>query len=196
MNSLRLVSLVLLAGCSSDIHPITNFAGHCEAVLSPPDQSAMSSTARYFAPESIRVDFTRWYDSLSVESIAGDFLGGATLSDSVVKELQRLRMIGAWHDGTHLHVTNTLLYSDTDSVPAEFTFDGLVADYRKYLNIEEKPAMSDLQKCLFSAINAYFEDLTIHGPKKRTAVIPTAYYMKSHEQYDAIAAENTEAPRD
>jgi hypothetical protein len=133
------------------------------------------------------VDFTRWYDSVTVESIANDFLGGAVRSDSVVRELERLRMIGVWRDGTHLHVTNSLLYSETDSVPAKFTFDGLVADYRRYLDLQDKPTMPDLQKCLFSAINAYFEDLTVHGPKKRTQLIRTAYYMKSHEQYNAFA---------
>src|SRR6266545_6021878 len=97
------VLLTLASGCSSQpVKPITTFDGHCRAVLTPPDPDALVTRARYFAPESIRVDFTRLYDSLVVVYVADAFLDSAQLTDTVVRELRDVRMIGAWREGTHL----------------------------------------------------------------------------------------------
>lgn len=173
----------LVIGCSDgSTLPIANFDGFCEAVLTPPDPQAFSSKARYFAPERIRVDFTRIYDSLVSASVAAEFLNATGLNHTVVTELRRLHMVGSWRQGTHLHVANSLLYPPGSGVPADMTFDGLVDEYQKYLDIEHKPEMNATQKCLFGAMNAFFDSLTVHGPKNRVTTMPLAHYMKSHEK--------------
>lgn len=192
-------ALVLAApalGCSEgNILPIVSFDGFCKAVLTPPDPGAFSSKARYFAPERIRADFIRMYDSVVSASVAADFLGEAALNDSVVTELRRLQMVGSWRQGTRLHVANSLLHSSGAGAPADLTFDGWVDGYHRYLNIEHKPEMTAFQKCLFGAMNAFFDSLTVHGPEKRVTTMPLAHYMKSHEKYNTLVADSTGAIR-
>ncbi len=185
------VLFFVLLSCSSEIRPIATFSGHCEAVLSPPRQGQLVSEARYFAPEHIRQDFVHWYDSVGVSTIAEEYLGRADPNSEVVQELQRLQMIGAWHTGTHLHVANSLLYSEADGMPMEYTFAGWVTMFRWYLDLENDPEMSEQQKCMYGAMNAYFDDLTVHGPGQAEDVIPLAYYMKSQEPYDSLVADSS-----
>jgi hypothetical protein len=187
MYASALLLTSLAAGCSGgDIVPITNYNWFCEAVLTPPDPDAFSSKARYFAPEAIRKDFIRTYDSLVSTFVAAEFLGDAGLNDRVVTELRRLQMVGSWRHGTHLHVANSLLHPPEAGTPAEVTFDGWVDGYHRYVDIEHPPEMNVVQKCLFRAMNAFFDSLTVHGPENSVATMPLAHYMKSHEKYNAL----------
>ena len=180
--------LLGLLGCSSQVKPIATYAGFCEAIQSSPSPNAFVTTERHFAPESIRADFTAWYDSVATTAIAHDFLDGATPRDTVTQALRRVRMVGVWRVGTHLHVANELLFEAGDPVRNEVTFDGVVATFRERLNLEHEPWMTPEEKCLFHAINALFEDVTIHGPHDSTATIPAAHYLKPEEKHNAVGA--------
>ncbi len=179
----------LLSGCAdTPLKPITTYEGHCKAVLSPPDPNALFSRERHFAPDSIRDSFVKWYDSLVTQDAAENYLA-ASASDTVVRELHRLRMVGVWRDGTALHFANTLLHGPDEGYPVTMTFDGLVQGFRERTDLRVQDTLASFQRCLFSAMNAYFTELTVEGlGTADTVTIPLAYYMKSHEKYNDSAA--------
>jgi len=186
LHLLSLAVALAVGGCASEIVPITTYQGFCDAVHSPPDPDASSSKARYFAPDSIRREFVARYDSAIVAAVAYWGLGEAQPTDTVVRELRRLQMVGAWSDGSQLHVAN-FSWADSSDVVAT-SFESMVAEFRRLLSLDPEPRMEATQRCFFSAINAFFSSLTVHGAPPLAVTIPTAYYLRSHEQYDAVAA--------
>ncbi len=180
-----------LAGCSDEVVPLTTFPQFCEAVGTPPDPQAMSSKARYFAPDSIRRSFVQWYDSLVV-SAAAHSLDDAPLTDPAVRELRRLHLVGAWNDGHELHVANIFWADEPDDMAD--SFPGVISQYRRLLSLDPRPRLTPTQKCLFGAINAFYSSLSVHGADNQLVSIPTAYYLRSHEQYDSFAAARYHRP--
>ena len=174
--------LLLMAWGALDLGPaprpvVSTFAGHCEAVLNDSD------FAQSLNPEGVRDDFVTWYDSVVVAATAYDYLGDASPDGVVMLELQRLQMVGVWREERELHYANSLLMQPGDGIPETFTFDGLAAAFEAYTEVQSPLVESDLQRCLFSALNTYFEGITTHGPDGLEVRIPLAYFA---DDYDGI----------
>lgn len=161
--------------CTGETLVVRTFAGHCEALLDE------SNRAWDFKPESIRRDFVNWYDSIAVAAAAYDFLNDAPPDSDLLVELRRLRMVGAWSEERELHYANSLLFEPEDGMQRELTFDGLVEDFRRYTELDSPFVESDLQRCLFTAMNAYFEGITIHGNPGQEVRLPLAYFMAEYD---------------
>lgn len=90
-------------------------------------------------------------------------------TDHVVAELVRLRMIGAWRDGTHLHLADELGAGWGDQK------ESALALWQEALKQELHPPTGDNQdasaRCFYGAVNDLFVDLTLHGPGSGTATI-------------------------
>ena len=172
---------ISIVACNGDVHPIATFDGFCKAVLTPPRRNAFVTESRYFAPNPIRASFVRWYDSVVVQVASDQSFGGVPPTDSVLRELRRLRLIGVWNDQTHLHVADFAWGAASDAVAP--SFDSIVAQYRRFLLLDPKPPMDSVQECTFAAINALFSSLTVHG-SQRVVPIQTAYYLRDQEWYN------------
>ncbi len=191
MSVLRLATALALAlgiiACNGEVPPISTFEGFCEAELSPPRRSAFGTEARTFAPNLIRTSFVRWYDSVVVQVAASQSLGGVPPSDSAVRELRRLRLIGVWNDGPHLHVADVAWGTGPDGIAP--SLDSVVAQYRHFLSLDPKPPMDSVKECTFAAIDAFFSSLTVHGTQG-VVPIPTPYYLRDQERYNAPSTDS------
>jgi hypothetical protein len=75
-------------------------------------------------------------------------------------------MLGAWREGTHLHVANNFVLSKDDSFGGSLTFDEWVAQFKKLTDpvlLKTKGDMSSYEYCWFRSMNDLFDDLTLHG---------------------------------
>jgi hypothetical protein len=96
--------------------------------------------------------------------------------DRVVSELERLRMIGAWSEGTTLHIANSLMYEEPDLGFDEF--DQTEQEWRALLDLREGRRDLDEQAyCLAGTISAVFAEVQLHGPHDRIAVIPVEHSL-------------------
>src|SRR4030095_4385160 len=98
----------------------------------------------------------------------------------IMSELQRLKMLGAWRDGTHLHVANSFVTSKPD-VGGALTFPEWVAQYKKLTDPEflkdKEENISAYEYCVFRSMNAFFEDVTMHG-ESETKTLPLQFKQK------------------
>jgi len=135
--------------------------------------------ARYTVPQFnfkyavIRDDFTRTLNDQLIQS-ALDTFGWKNREDKAVKELIRLQMIGAWHEGTHLHLANEI--GDGEGF-ADWESKMRAGVDMKSLEGQDN---SSGEHCIAISMNDFFEDVTLHGTKK-TAVIPLAYTVRGQE---------------
>jgi len=94
-------------------------------------------------------------------------------SNFVLSELERLKMLGVWREGTHLHVANKLVTSN-GSFGGNPKFSEWVNQYKNATNpdtLKDKGDRPSYEYCVFRTMNDLFEDLTLHG-EKETATIP------------------------
>lgn len=132
--------------------------------------------------EAIRTDFVEKYGKIVLDQIERDFLGGDKPDgDKVVQELVRLKMIGVWRDGAHLHIANSLFFPEDDELaPADSKFSAWQEYFRTRLNLKSNGGkLSDAQYCLFGTMNSVFEDLTLHGKESQNATFFLENSIKS-----------------
>lgn len=167
------ISILFLSGCSQ--HNIDNWEKWCEH-LNDVDLEKKYSKGLFFSVsfdiESIRNDFVDKYNEITIQYISEKYLGEYNKNDEVISELSRLKMIGVWRERTHLHLANSLIFSEEFELWAE--------RFREYLkNLDQ---LDDFQYCLFATINSLFEDFTLHGiDETQLVTIPLEYSMKSYD---------------
>jgi hypothetical protein len=101
------------------------------------------------------------------DDLVKNFMDGEMSPDSpVVAELIRLQMLGAWRDGNHLH------FADQIGITPNNDDEGAFRDWHSRLEDTLKPKGEGAAgNCLGNTINSLFDDVTLHGPGDRTAVI-------------------------
>lgn len=67
-------------------------------------------------------------------------------------------------------------------MPEGATFEGYVEVLRLYTELDSQLAKSEIQRCMFSAMNAYFEGITVHGSNDQLARVPLAHFMAEFEK--------------
>jgi hypothetical protein len=96
-----------------------------------------------------------------------------------MSELERLKMLGEWRVGTHLHVANSFVTSKPD-VGGALTFPEWVAQYKRLTDpefLKTPDNLSSYEACFFGSMNAFFEDVTMHG-ESETKTIALQYKRK------------------
>ena len=86
-------------------------------------------------------------------------------------------MIGAWADGTTLHIANSLMFVDP-----ELGLDEWEATKHEWAHLlaptTERSSLSAEQDCLAGTVNAVFDKLVLHGPNSATAKIAAQHTLK------------------
>lgn len=121
--------------------------------------------------DTIRNEFVQKYHDAIIANAKEELLQNK--SRFVISELERLKMLGVWRDGTHLHVANSFVPSDEPfaGIPK---FSEWVNQYRTATNpdaLKDKGDTPAHRYCVFRTMNDLFDDLTLHG-EKETATIP------------------------
>ena len=167
MSILRVGFLLLFALSACSNHKIDNWEEYCEQLTGVDLEEKYNRGVIFsvsFDPEAIRIDFTKKYNILVLDYIASQYLGGVTRDSKAVQEMARLKMIGAWRDGTDLHVVNSLLIRDKKLRVDEFS--EFVQNYRTSIDLARVGKLDDeFQWCLFGTMNSVFDNLILHGPK-------------------------------
>ena len=130
-----------------------------------------------FDYDSIRDGFVAKYHDLFIQNTKEQF--GWKNPNFVLSEMERLKMLGVWREGTHLHAANSLVTSN-DPVGGSLTFAEWLAQYKKLTNpeaLKDKGDLSDIEFCVFRSMNDLFDDVTIHGDTE-TATIPLQHRKK------------------
>jgi hypothetical protein len=121
--------------------------------------------------EAIRNEFVHKYHDAVIGNAKEQLFQNK--SNFVLSELERLKMLGVWREGTHLHVANNLVTSD-DSFGGIPKFSEWANQYKNATNpdaLKDKRDRPSHEYCVFRTMNDLFEDLTLHG-EKETATIP------------------------
>lgn len=135
-----------------------------------------------FDYDAIRDDFVRKFHDSFVSNTKEQF-GLQNKPNYVMSELERLKMLGAWREGTHLHAANNFVTSKPD-VGGALTFPEWVAQFKKLTDpaaLKSKGDMSSYEYCVFRSMNDLFEDVTIHG-ESETATIPLQYAVNKQKK--------------
>jgi hypothetical protein len=168
---LTLAVTLFLFGCR--FHRVDTWEEWCIQLDGRTPKDAIVS----FDQEAIRSDFVTRLNSMLVAGIATKYLGGADPEEMVVQELVRLQMIGAWADGTTLHIANSLMYVEPD-----LGLDEWEATRREWAHLLApttlRSSLSPEQGCLAGTVNAVFDKLVLHGPNRATATIAAQHTLK------------------
>jgi len=135
-----------------------------------------------FDYDSIRDDFVVKYHDSSIRDTKEQF-GLRDKSTFLLSELES-KMLGAWREGTHLHVANNFVLSKDDSFGGSLTFDEWVAQFKKLTDpvlLKTKGDMSSYEYCWFRSMNDLFDDLTLHG-ETDTATIPLQHAVNKRKK--------------
>jgi hypothetical protein len=152
-------------------HKITSWDEYCEYVDGKDLHRKYRVAMLAFDYDSIRDDFVRKFHDSFVSSTREQF---SLKQNYLLSELESLKMLGAWREGTHLHAANNFVTSKPDVGGAAFTFPEWVAQYKKFTDpgfLKSKGDLSSYEYCVFRSMNALFEDVTIHG-ESETFTIP------------------------
>jgi len=91
----------------------------------------------------------------------------------------RLQMIGAWRDGTHLHIANELgdkkeFFEWVERWKEDTAMDSISRR-------RETKELSEGDFCLLSTISKLFQDVTLHGSDKDQTVVLPLNYSKNRQ---------------
>jgi len=175
--SLVIVGLVVLAFVASRFYhfnyTVNTWDDWCSQIL----EEDLYAFAIRFDDAAIRADFVQKYNDFIVEKIADKYLGGAKLTDKVVQEMARLKMIGVWNEGDNLYLKNGFLIIDNELGIDEFS--EWENQFRKYLDIRQnRQNMDDFQYCIYGTINTHFKNFILIGPNDKSVAIPLEFTRK------------------
>ena len=117
-----------------------------------------------FDYDSIRDGFVAKYHDSFIRNAQEQF-SSQKKRNFLLNELENLKMLGVWREGTHRHIANNFVTSKPD-VGGALTFDEWVAQYKRLTDpavLKRKADMSSEEYCVLRSINDLFEDVTIHG---------------------------------
>jgi hypothetical protein len=162
-------------------HRITTWDEYCVYVDGEDLYKKYRVAMLAFDYDAIRDGFVRKFHDSFVSNTKEQF-GLQNKPNYVVSELERLKMLGAWREGTHLHVANNFVTSKLDG--GALTFPEWVAQYKELTEpsvLKTKSHMSSYEYCVFRSMNDLFEDVTIHG-ESETATIPLQYAVNKQKE--------------
>ena len=168
------------AGCSQK-PPITTFAGYCN-FLQTDGQSEWwerlvdAHDALACNCDSVRVSVAAVWDSIVTTEGARMYVDNAPVDSPAIRELRRLRMMGAWSEGTHLHIANTLITSTTALGVDESSQRQLDVDTFNQWVTGARDAIREDKSCLAYAVNLFFDDVTFHGPHSTVIVVAVSHF--------------------
>ena len=154
------------------VYTVNDWNGWCNQLL----ERELPGCAIRFDHAGIRRDFATRYNDLVVTSICQLELDGAKRGDKVPKELERLRLIGAWVEGDDLHIANELL-----PMAKDLGIDGFKeweASFRQHTSINwlidahVHHRITDQEYCEWVTITDHFASAVLIGPDSRTARVP------------------------
>jgi hypothetical protein len=173
-----LVCLIGTLGCSGV--RIADFRSWCQYIHDP-EGPQYDAFAFYMDTDSVIADLVSTWDRIIIENNAY-VLGvpsSKTESDSVISELRRLRIVGAWQTSDTLHlavgvVPSALLHperSDADLFAEEYS--------RRLQQVREPDARRTMEAgtyCLYEGIEIFFAQLSIHAPDGVAQVSTDTYH--------------------
>lgn len=126
-----------------------------------------------FQEEKIKEDFVLFYNKVLIANIARDYLGGVSPNDSIVAHLYKEGMIGVFQKGNNLYIKHPFLLMEKDSirglkVPNDATLDGFKSKFEYLLKsrFDTHEKMDNIQKGIFCAVGAFYEQVVIQGDFK------------------------------
>jgi ankyrin repeat protein len=121
--------------------------------------------------EAARERFVRSFHRVQVARVMAEEFGREfTEDDDLTAELVRLKMMGVWREGAHLHIANALSLGSDDAESKEI-FEVWRAKLKEVFVPSSGKYPDDGAAGIFGSINALFQDLTLHGPDGASAVI-------------------------
>lgn len=168
---LPLAVTLLLSGCR--FHRVDTWEEWCIQLEGRTPRDAIVS----FDQEAIRSDFVTRLNSMLVAGIADKYLAGADPEETVVRELVRLQMIGAWADGTTLHIANSMMYVEPDLGLDEW--ETTIGEWTHLLAPTTlRSSLSPEKGCRAGTVNGVFDSLVLHGPEGTTATIVAQHTLR------------------
>ena len=151
-----LLFVLLLMCCSCTRPPARTWDAVCEQIK---DQSSDVRVAPE-AVDKIRDQVTASFNQYYVDEAKKNSTLKTEDTDKVANELVRLQLLGAWREGSHLHLADFYLFRlDEEDKPLERWRDHLKARL-----------FSDQMPCLGGTVKLLFDDITLHQGSDETLV--------------------------
>jgi len=135
-----------------------------------------------FNHQAIRADFMSYYSNLMVAAIAERWLDKANRDDEVVKELERLKMIGTWVEDNDICIANELLLEESELGLDEFSdWKALFlqrTNSKWLIDAHVNREISDQEYCIWMTIVGHFQSVVLKGPDQRSTRIPLEFTFK------------------
>jgi hypothetical protein len=174
MSKVKSIGITILVLCAFGFgfyracltkHRITTWDEYCEYVNGEDLYKQYRVAMLDFDNESIRDGFVSKFH----ESVLSDTKEQFDLQKKpnlIMSELERLKMLGAWREGTHLHIANSFVTSKPD-IGGALTFPEWIAQFKKLTDPEflkhKEDNLSTYEYCTFRSMNDFFDDVTLHG---------------------------------
>jgi len=171
-----LLVLTFAQGCSTK--EVKDFASWCQYIHDP--KIGQYDVFRMDKQAVIDGVVAAW-DRIIVENSAQALGSPANIdSDSVMSELRKARVVGAWRQGDTLHFALGLIVSPIVD-PSRSTAEVLAREYGSRLaSVNQDRAserMDSVTYCLYSGISVFFARLDIHA-SDGTAAVTNATFEK------------------
>jgi len=129
-----------------------------------------------FDTDSIRADFVRAFYEDFIKEYEKEPLAEA-LSEKELQELDRLKMLGVWAEGTHMHISYEMW---PILEPEEEFFQKLVISWKRYLNAKREELTRDTYP-ESATIRSLFSKLDLHGPGNQEATIELPFTFEMYK---------------
>jgi len=164
-----LFSILLFPSYSYSKNNIDTWNKFCDHILEKNNDSFITS----FNYPAIRNDFIKQYNKLVIQNIAYFYLDGMKPDDKVVKEMERLKMIGVELKDNNIIINNSFLVNDKE-------LQEWKARYTNYINASKSNTnqLDDYQTCMYDTINSFFDKLIIKGSDQKQTSIKLEFNLK------------------
>lgn len=166
--------LVVLSACNQT--KVNDFESWCSYTQ---NQQKGQIDVLSFDREPVRNAIVKKWDTI-LEQNAVDLLGPSKTGkpDSVVAELRRSKMLGAWRVGDTVHFGLSLFPSPIET-PGVSVADGLAAAYSKNLSLAGSrrgvEEMDSGMYCLYAGLNLFFARVELHASDGNASITSDAF---------------------
>jgi hypothetical protein len=173
---------VLVVGLTACTHrEVNNYADWCAYIRSPNEDEQVDGFT--FKRDSVIAGLVAAWDKILVENGAKtlgvplDSIG----TDTVVAEMRRIHMVGAWRQGDTLHLELTLIPPPITS-RGRSNADVMADEYRKRMTaaakLSAKQSMEPAMYCLYTGLNVFFARIDVRagpGDSGRASIVSDVF---------------------